>query len=70
MIIIPFASYTANLAAFLTISAIGDYVGSIMDETIAIQTRVACGHPALTRMIFQLVGLLVRIPSCLTVVYA
>jgi hypothetical protein len=46
-----------------------------MDEAIAIQTRVGCGRPALMRMIFQLVGLqsngssIVRIPSCLTVVY-
>jgi hypothetical protein len=45
VILISVAAYTANLAAFLTISAVADYVGS-MDEAIQTKTRV-CGHPAL-----------------------
>jgi hypothetical protein len=45
VIIISVAAYTANLAVFLTISAVADYVGS-MDEVIKTKTRV-CGHPAL-----------------------
>jgi hypothetical protein len=75
-ILISVATYTANLAAFLTISAIEDYIGNIMDEAIVRQTRVGCGHPTLMRMIFQLFGLqsngwsIVRIPACLTLVYA
>ena len=46
-ILISVAAYTANLAAFLTISAIEDYVGNIMDEAIVRQTHVGCGHPIL-----------------------
>jgi hypothetical protein len=45
VILITVAAYTANLAAYLTISAVGDYVGS-MDEAITTHTRV-CGQLAL-----------------------
>jgi hypothetical protein len=45
VILISVAAYTANLAAFLTISAVGDYLGS-MEKVIATKTRV-CGPPAL-----------------------
>jgi hypothetical protein len=45
VILISVAAYTANLAAFLTISAVGHQLGS-MEKVIATKTRL-CGHPAL-----------------------
>jgi hypothetical protein len=45
LILVSVASYTANLAAFLTVTGVSDYIGS-MDEAIYTNTPI-CAYPTL-----------------------
>jgi hypothetical protein len=47
LILVSVASYTANLAAFLTVTGVSNYIGS-MDAAIYTNTPI-CAHPALRR---------------------